>query len=114
MTLRRLLTFCITFFVLIAPVASNANVLDGVFSPVTQEHSDSPQTTMADCHGVQDDMHQSDAKVAHSCCLSFVGIIPDTYLVPTPQGVGGLIPFNPSMSLALRIDGLYRPPRQNS
>jgi hypothetical protein len=97
-------------------MASNANALGEVFSSLAQEdsvHLDA--ATVPDCHvTAEDDAHHADTKVSHGCCFSFVGIVPDSTLVQTTQTAVGLIPFNPSLSLALRIEGLYRPPRQNS
>ena len=115
MCLKQLLSIFVALCVLFAPVASNASA--SVDMPVahTQDHkADCHMVT--DCHASQshDGMHHSGSKVSHSCCAAFVGIVPDSNLVHAAQASDGLIPFNPSLSLISRIEGLYRPPRQNS
>lgn len=115
MSLRKLLTFFVAVCVLFAPVLSNASVFVDVPVAHTQDLKADCHTVVAsDCDVSHDGAHHSNAKVSHGCCLSFVGIVPNTNLLQTAQGSNRLIPSNPSLSLAARIEGLYRPPRQLS
>ena len=115
MSLKKLLTILVALCVMFAPVVSNA--VTSVDVPVVhvQDHKvDCHTVVVADCHATHDGAHHSDTKVSHGCCFSFVGMLPDTNLLQSAQGSEGLIPFNPSLSLSARIEGLYRPPRQHS
>ena len=115
MKLRKLLSILVALCVLFAPVVSNASVSVDVPVAHTQDHK-ADCHTVTDCHTSQshDGMHHSSSKVSHSCCAAFVGIVSDSNQVHVAQATDGLIPFNPSLSLISRIEGLYRPPRQNS
>lgn len=112
MTLRKLLTLLVAVCVLFAPVVSNAAVPADVAVTHTQDQTAACHT--ADAQASHDGIHHSGSKVSHSCCAAFVGIVPNATLVYAAQGTDGLIPFNPSLSLISRIEGLYRPPRQTS
>jgi hypothetical protein len=61
--------------------------------------------------GHQDGSHHSDLKISHSCCFSLVGVLSAMTLTQAVKYTSGPIPFNPSLSLASRVEGLYRPPR---
>jgi hypothetical protein len=115
MNLRKLLSILVALCVLFAPVVSNASVSVDIPVVHTQDHKTDCHTAK-DCHSSQshDGMHHSGSKVSHGCCVAFVGIVPDLNLLHAAQAADGLIPFNPSLSLISRIEGLYRPPRQNS
>lgn len=115
MRFSRFLTLFVAICVLFAPVVSNAVVSVNIPVSHTQDHKVDCHTVAADDrHASNDNPHHSGAKVSHGCCFSFVGIVPDINLIQAAQVSEGLIPFNPSLSLASRIEGLYRPPRQLS
>lgn len=115
MSSRKLFAFLIAFCVLFAPVVSNAAVSMDIPVAHTQDHkADCHTVAPDDCHASHDNAHHSGAKVSHGCCFSFVGIVPNMNLIEAAQVSGGLIPFNTSLSLLSRIEGLYRPPRQLS
>ena len=115
MSLKKFLTLLVAFFVLFAPVVSNAAVSVNIPVAHTQDHTaDCHMVALDDCHASHENAHHSGAKVSHGCCFSFVGIVPDMNLIQAAQSSEGLIPFNPSLSLSSRIEGLYRPPRQLS
>ena len=115
MVLRKILTILVAMCVLFAPVVSNAAVSVDLSVAHTQDHKvDCHTIAPDDCHASHDKAHHSGAKVSHSCCFSFVGIVPDIAPIQATQSLKELIPFNPSLSLSSRIEGLYRPPRQPS
>jgi len=115
MSLRKLLTLLVTMCVLFAPVVSNAAVSVDIPGAHTQDHkADCHTVAPDDGHAPHDNAHHSGAKVSHGCCFNFVGIVPDMNMIQAAQSSEGLIPFNPSLSLSSRIEGLYRPPRQLS
>lgn len=115
MSFKKLLTLLVALCVLFAPVVSNAAVSVDIPAAYTQDHkADCHTVAPDDCHASHDNAHHSGAKVSHGCCFSFVGIVPDMNLIQAAQSSEGLIPFNPSLSLSSRIEGLYRPPRQLS
>ncbi len=111
--LKKFVTALVALCVLFAPVVSNATV--SVDDPMAQMQDHKADChAVSDCHASHDGVHHSGSKVSHSCCGAFVGIVPDSNLVHAAQASDGLIPFNPSLSLITRIEGLFRPPRQNS
>lgn len=115
MSFKKLLTLLVAFSVLFAPVVSNAAVFVDIPVAQTQDHkADCHTVAPDDCHASHDNAHHSGSKVSHGCCFSFVGIVPDMNMIHAAQGSEGFIPFNPSLSLSARIEGLYRPPRQHS
>ena len=115
MCFKRLFTILVSLCVLFAPVVSNAAVSVDIPVAHTQDHkADCHTVVLDDCHASQDNAHHSGAKLTHSCCFSFVGIVPGMNPIQAAQSTEGLIPFNPSLSLSSRIEGLYRPPRQLS
>lgn len=115
MTCRKLIAFLVGLCVLLAPVLSNA----ALAIPAPMVHSDGHG---ADCHGVAPSggeadhagTHTAGSKASHSCCFNFVGILPAADPLPLPHGAGARIPFNPSLGLASRAEGVYRPPWQIS
>ena len=115
MSFKKILTLLLALCVLFAPVVSNAVVSMDIPVAHTLDHkADCHTVAPDDCHASHDNAHHSGAKVSHGCCFSFVGIVPDMNLIQAAQSSEGLIPFNPSLSLSSRIEGLYRPPRQLS
>lgn len=114
MRLKKLLTLLVAVCVLFAPVVSNASVSVDLPVAHAQDHKTGGHSeTVADCHASHDGFHHSDTKVSHGCCFSLVGVLSDIRLIQAAQETAGLIPFNTSLSLASRIEGLYRPPRQH-
>jgi hypothetical protein len=113
--MKQFLTLLVAMCVMIAPVVTNAGAsVDESFAHTQDHKADCHTVAASDCDASHDGALHSNAKVSHGCCLSFVGIVPDTNLLQSAQGSNGFIPFNPSLSLAARIEGLYRPPRQLS
>ena len=113
--MKQLLTLLVAMCVMFAPVVSNAGVSVDVPVAHMQNHkTDCHTVVIADCQASHDGIHHSDTKVSHGCCFSFVGMLPGTNLLQSAQGSEEVIPFNTSLSLAARIEGLYRPPRQHS
>ena len=106
---KKLIVFLIGLCVLLAPVLSNVTLL----LPVPTAHA---HDQAVDCHFTKsgDSSHSNSPKVTHSCCFNFVGSLSATNLIQPLQGISEIIPFNPSLSLTSRIEGLFRPPRQNS
>lgn len=101
--------------VLLAPVLSNAAVSMPVPVAHTQDHgADCHTIKTVDCHASHDGTHSNSTKATHGCCFNFVGILSATKLVEPNLSSADLIPFNPSLSLLSRVEGLYRPPRQLS
>jgi hypothetical protein len=112
---KKLLALLVGLCVLLAPVLSNAAVVVPI--PAAQTHD-----YQVDCHAMpsvngqmsHDDANTPNNKTAHGCCVNVVGILSATNLVQPYQSSNELIPFNPSLRLISRVEGLYRPPRQNS
>jgi hypothetical protein len=116
---QKLIAFLVGLCVLLAPVLSSASMPLPVSSAQVQVQFQDPahahQDHEADCHPAKSaDDHHPISKVSHGCCFSFVGNFSATLLIPPYQSASELIPFNPAFSLASRIEGLFRPPRQNS
>lgn len=109
MSHKKLIVFLVGLCVLLAPVLGNAVLL--LPAPSAHAHDQA-----ADCHSPKpgDGAHSSGVKVNHSCCFNFVGSLSVATLIQPIQSAGEIIPFNPSLSLASRVEGLFRPPRQNS
>ena len=115
MRLKKFLALLAVLCVMFAPVVSNAAFSMDIPVAYTQEHKADCHTQAAsDGHATHDGAHHSDAKISHGCCFSFVGMLPDTKQPQSTQDPNGLIPFNPTLSLTARTEGLYRPPRQFS
>jgi len=112
---KKLLALLVGVCVLLAPVFSNAAVALQVPAAQTHDHP-------IDCHATpsvsdemsHDDAQTSNSKTAHGCCVNVVGVLSATNLVQPYQSINDVIPFNASLSLISRVEGLYRPPRQNS
>ena len=109
MSHKKLVVFLVGLCVLLAPVLGNTALLLPAPSVLAHDHA-------ADCHSTKsgDSTHSNSAKVTHSCCFNFVGSLSVVSLIHPLQGTSEIIPFNPSLSLTSRIEGLFRPPRQNS
>ncbi|MDR0717186.1 MAG: hypothetical protein LBF50_07210 [Azoarcus sp.] len=54
------------------------------------------------------------AQTQHGCCVGFACIVSLTELSLSLKGARETIAFRPSLRLAARITGIYRPPRQNA
>jgi len=124
-TFKKLLTLLTVFCVLLAPIASSAGVIASLSATAHSvsvidhdSHDDCNRLLLTDCHGEHDSTHSTahhdSSKVSHSCCFSFIGMPSPTELIITTLTRGERIPFNPSLSLSARVEGLYRPPRQIS
>lgn len=117
MDYKKLMALLVGLCVLLAPVLSNAAISVPISAPVTHT-----QGHPADCHSVQtvdsqdshDGTHGANTKATHGCCFNFVGILSATNLIEPSTSSAEIVPFNPSLSLLSRVEGLYRPPRQRS
>ena len=108
---RKLIALLVGLCIVLAPVLSNAAM--SVPASLTHAHD---QGDSAGCHSESPDggLRSTGSKVAHSCCFNFVGSPSAMNQMAPYQGVSEPIPFSPSLSLASRVEGLFRPPRQNS
>lgn len=109
MHLKKLIVLLVGFCVLLAPVLGNTALLTP--APAAHAH-DQPD----DCHSTNPEggAHTADSKLSHNCCFNLVGTLSAINLAQLPHHAGEFIAFNPSLSLASRVEGLFRPPRQNS
>lgn len=109
--MRKLIALVLAFCVLFAPMLSTS--IAAMALPVANVQDQQQDCHMASSHYHEhkDSVHHSDKKISHGCCFSLVGVLPDLTLTQAAPVSDRPIPFNPSMSLASRIEGLYRPPR---
>lgn len=109
MRLKKLIVLLVGFCVLLAPVLSNASLLTP--APAAHAHDQADG-----CHSTNPEggAHTADSKLPHHCCFNLVGTLSAINLAQPPHTAGVFIAFNPSLSLASRVEGLFRPPRQNS
>ena len=112
---KKLIALLVGLCVLLAPVLSNAAVYMPAAVVHTQDHhADCHSVKAVDCHETQMSGHSTTTKATHSCCFNFVAILATTRFIESSHSSSEFIPFNPSMSLSSRVEGLYRPPRQLS
>lgn len=77
---------------------------------------------MADCHpgsphdGVQavSETQQADTHHVHACCVSLIAIVANWHLSHATASSATPIGLLPSLGFGVRIDSLFRPPRQIS
>lgn len=115
MNCKKLVSVLVGCCILMAPLLGNAST--PIPAPVAHAHdheADGHFVSMVDARTLHDGGHTTSAKVGHGCCLSLIGIFSAVHLPQPADSAGGPIPFDPSLSLASRAEGLYRPPRQNS
>ena len=117
--LKKLIALCVTVCVLFAPMASDASAVAGVS---TSEVA----VQMADCHpgslhdtvqsGAQavSETPQADTHHVHACCASLIAIVANWHLSHAAASSAMPIGPLPSLGFGVRLDGLFRPPRQIS
>lgn len=112
---QKLIALLVGFCVLLTPMLSNAGMPVPVAAAESQSLPPSCHTAQAEAALVsQDDSPMANGQAAHACCFNAVGILPAMMQSLPRQGSVELTPFNPSLSLISRVEGLYRPPRQIS
>lgn len=114
MKFKIVISLLVGLCVLLAPVLSNAAVSVPVPVAHAQDQADCHSVETADSHAAHGSNHTTSTKAAHGCCYNFVGILLAIDLLQPELNTSEPIPFSPSLGLASRAEGLYRPPRQNS
>ncbi|MDR2788846.1 MAG: hypothetical protein LBD06_10935 [Candidatus Accumulibacter sp.] len=122
--------FLLAFFVLFAAFpggmafASGMKGMTGASAAMTMTchesmTADADASSMTPHHGHAadagqqgDDPVSADSQSPSDCCVSFAGILSMTVFSPMLPGAREAIAFSPSLRLAARVAGIYRPPRQ--
>ena len=116
MRARKLFSFLLAVFVLFSTFPGGmvfaAGVVDGSHAMASCHEAMTPDAdSLAGSHH---DAPADAPQAQHGCCVGFVGILSPAAFFPVLPGARETVLFLPSLRLASRITGIYRPPRLNA
>ena len=117
MSLKKLIVFVLGCCVFLAPVGVSALPYVGVAVLQDQEFACSVDhasevSDMADVDAPRAGLCHAGSKVSHACCTNLLGMVSPVARLQIVPSSNERVPFYRSLSLVLRPEGLYRPPRQ--